>query len=105
MKRAASLSAHRLSLSSQADPCDVVKLATVGTRQDPSADDFVPAAEKSAVHLPVVFFGAPKLPASEHLLALHRKGFLVLCCLELHYQTPQIAVVLILYPEGTLVSL
>jgi hypothetical protein len=94
-----------LSLSSQADLHDVLKLATAGMRQDLSADDFVPAAEKSVVHLAVVVFEAPKLPASEHLLALHRTDSLALCCLDSWSQTLQLAAVLVLYSKGTWESL
>jgi hypothetical protein len=99
------LSAHHLSRSSQGDLYDVVKLATAGMKQDLNADDFAPAAEKSAVHLAVVAFEAPKLPVSEHLLALHRTDSLALCCLDSWSQALQLVAVLVLYSKGTWESL
>lgn len=79
----------------------MVELATVGMKRDLNADDFVADVGTSVVHLAVVVFGAPKLPASGHLPALHRKDFPALYCLESQSRVLRIATVLVLYPEGT----
>jgi hypothetical protein len=62
-------------------------------RQDLNADDFVADVGKPVVRLAVVVFVVPKLLASEHLQALHRRDFLALCCLESNSQVLQTALV------------